>query len=845
MASYQRIALFILFDSLERDLVNAIRRFFSGEIKLTKEESEKAERNLRARTDSRLNPDDPFDQLYGLDLGEKYQVLLRGKKDMDENSRSYYLDLAGRLAASIPVRNAIMHGRPLTVNEYSVGLAFAQSLLSARSRWPELAKTYFQYSKSPETLVSQSVQFLDEDICETALSNLPTPDYDDTGFLPRPELERELKQKILGRHPVITVLGDGGNGKTALALQTLYGLVDSQDHPFDAILWFSAKTSMLGPRGIEQIEGAISSALEIVELAADFQRGSGSANERLRDLLEQNRILLAIDNLETISGTELQDITEDVPGQSKILFTSRVPVGGDLVINVGEFKDKEAVTYLRSLVRAYAVKALRRESDAELLKLARRLGNKPLLLKWLVLGVKSGLDAAQITADPKVALKFCLENVMTRLSSEAQEAIIVLATIPVPGSTAIVAYVGDLDAQAAEDGLSELARFGLLESVTAEGSERLFRLRPFARAYVVRIVTPSPDHTEQIRKAFSRLESSLQTERSAGRYNPYDRRNFTVRSLSESVAAQKLRLAGRSALEGEFDKAEALVSEAKLSNPGYFEVYRAEAFVAGEANDVFRAIAAYETALEFGDDQPQLHYFFAGLLMRADFSDQSAKEFDRAIELDPLSSAIYREAARNEFTRHDFKRARDLLESASRLSQKSHRDLLILSDLQIQSYIRELEFHVRTGNRREIPDALNRMSEQLDAMDLTLIDQTAANHIISVLPALSAVSSMKIQGTSASIDSISKWIETHLVSNSSAIEAVSHTGELRGRLKTHGRKPTFGFLVDSASGAQFFVHKSTMTPVLWRGLWEGKEVFFEIFERQDGKQQASVLRFAS
>jgi hypothetical protein len=343
LASYQKIALFILFDSLERDLVNAIRHFAGDDINLSPAEREKAQKNLKSRSETRLDPDDPFDQLYSLDLAEKFQVLLRHKDKMDANSKAYYTSLNGHLTSSISVRNAVMHGRPLTVNEYSVGFAFAQTLLSARSRWPELARTYFQYSKSPEILVSQSIQFLDEEFYETALSNLPSPDYDDTGFLPRPKLERELKQKLLGRHPVITVLGDGGNGKTALVLQTLYGFLDSQDHQFDAILWFSAKTSMLGPKGIEQIEGAVSNALQIVEQAADFQRGPGTPMERLRDLLTDNKILLAIDNLETVTGTELEDMAADVPGQSKILFTSRVPVGGDLPVNVGEFEPAEAI----------------------------------------------------------------------------------------------------------------------------------------------------------------------------------------------------------------------------------------------------------------------------------------------------------------------------------------------------------------------------------------------------------------------------------------------------------------------------------------------------------------------
>ncbi len=763
---------------------------------------------------------------------------------MDDNSKAYYTSLNGHLSSSIPVRNAVMHGRPLTVNEYSVGFAFAQSLLSARSRWPELARTYFQYSKSPETLVSQSIEFLDEEYYETALSNLPTPDYDDTGFQPRPKLERELKQKILGRHPVVTVLGDGGNGKTALALQTLYGLLDSEDHPFDAILWFSAKTSMLGPKGIEQIEGAVSNALQIVEQAADFQRGPGTPMDRLRELLTRNKILLAIDNLETVTGTELEDIASDVPGQSKILFTSRVPVGGDLTVNVGEFEPSEALAYLRSLIRAYGVRELRKLGESGLKRLAHRLGYKPLLLKWLVLGVKSGLDADQISADPKVALKFCLENVMTRLTAAAREVVVVLAALPIPGSTAVIAHVGDMEARKAEDGLSELARFGLLETVAAEGSERLFKLRPFARSYVIRVVAPAADRTEEIRRRFSKLESDLQTARSTGRYNPYDRRNYTIRSLSEFIAAEKLKQATRAAIARDFDAAEALIAEAKMSNPGYFEVYRSEAFVSAEANDVFRAVSAYESALEFGEDQPQLHFFFGGLLMRADYVDRAAEEFEKAMELDPESSAIYREAARNEFFRHKFKAARRLLEKASGLSQKSHRDRLILADLNIQSYTRELDFQVMTGNNKAISTTLSQLSKELDKIDRNLIDKTTTNHIMSVLPSLSTIAHREIPDTAEVSQYIRRWIAAHLRAAGGAGEVSKPSNIRRGCIKGWGAQNTFGFVIDSITDEEFFVHRSTQLPELWESFRSGESVLFEIFTRKDGKTQATILEVA-
>jgi cold shock CspA family protein len=64
-------------------------------------------------------------------------------------------------------------------------------------------------------------------------------------------------------------------------------------------------------------------------------------------------------------------------------------------------------------------------------------------------------------------------------------------------------------------------------------------------------------------------------------------------------------------------------------------------------------------------------------------------------------------------------------------------------------------------------------------------------------------------------------------------------------MKSHGRQPTYGFVVDKNSGDQFFAHRSTMTGDLWDALCAGEEVVFEVVERNDGKVQASVLRLSN
>ena len=227
MASYQRVALYVLFDAMERDLVQRIRLLQSSKAEplLTHDERQKATARLQRRDSPFAISDDEQDLLHGLDLGDKLAVVLRNKTALDQSAREYYQGKRQWLERAIPIRNSVMHGRPLTTDDYATAFALANDLLKSPAYWPELSLTYRKYASDPESFVTTSLSFLEDEKIGEALNNLPLPDYDDTGFLPRPALEKELKKRLLGRHPIITVLGEGGNGKTALALQTLYGLL--------------------------------------------------------------------------------------------------------------------------------------------------------------------------------------------------------------------------------------------------------------------------------------------------------------------------------------------------------------------------------------------------------------------------------------------------------------------------------------------------------------------------------------------------------------------------------------------------------------------------------------------
>ena len=842
MASYQRIALYILFDSIESDLVAHIRHISGTDLKLSAEEADKAKSRLLRKHDVLLDTDSPYDLLYGLDLQEKYQVLMRNKDGLDASARDYFLSIAQQIGKSIGVRNDIMHGRPLTVDEHVFAFSFAQGLLSKGGYWPTLRQAYLEYANDPASFVQRSIEFLDEPPQAEVLHNLPVPDYDDTGFLSRPFLERDLKKKILGRHPVITVLGEGGNGKTALALQVLYGLVRSNDHNFDAILWVSAKTSELGVSGIREMQEVAVSATEVMDAAAALQGIGDNPRERLYAMLRDNKILLVIDNYETVVGTDISEFAEDVPGDSKLLFTSRLPVGPDLTVLVSELSENESITYYHRLVDAYAVQELQDRNHEVVRRWLFQLSYKPLLIKWFVLGVQSGLQPERIVSSPDTALRFCLDNVILTLGHEAQAVLFVLATIPSPPGTGVIQYVSSLTATQIGDGLAQLSRFGLIQTASDDDQGTVYTIKQFSRTYVLRLISPKPTVADRILAKYKQVEAEFQDERTRTVNHYYNFKSYKIRSRSEMLITRRLREASGQAANGEYALADQILLEAKLIDPSYFESYRIESFIAQQQNDIPRAVAAYQAAIRVGPDQPQLHFFYAGLLMRIGENDLAASEFEMALNDGGNNGLVLREAARNEMIRHRWDAAQSLLTRAFGSGIKEHREGIKLTDLQIQIYTRRADAETRADQLDEAVKAVELLDGYLRQINRNQVDSLTVSHILKVLP---TIRMLKAQLGGSDIcntllqlihrdfsqgEILSNEIEND--SDKTFADPVSDSSSVNderfiGRLKNQGRKPGYGF-ISSDSTTDIFVYRAEVHEKVWSAMISGAAITFEV-----------------
>ena len=194
----------------------------------------------------------------------------------------------GRITA---IRNRVAHNRPLDVDDLPTVVDFAKELSKIDGwQWPKLKETQQELNSEPGYIFRAAAQLIVDPAASVA-NNLPAPDFDETSLLGRKDERRQIMRALRGSWPVISILGDGGIGKTALALQVCYDLVEQQSCPFEAIVWVTAKNAQLTSTEIVRIEKpAVEDSLGLFASATKSVGGSGESGQAIDELLGVSRV---------------------------------------------------------------------------------------------------------------------------------------------------------------------------------------------------------------------------------------------------------------------------------------------------------------------------------------------------------------------------------------------------------------------------------------------------------------------------------------------------------------------------------------------------------------------------
>jgi LuxR family transcriptional regulator, glucitol operon activator len=646
-----RLTLYALLSAIELDLRSSLRTHLTsqaaGESLFTAEERAKfVERRKRAeKNPSEYVTDDEL--LEFLDMGDYADVALRHKALLEPRVASSYKDLLTKLAVLVPVRNRVMHSRPLEKDDFPTLYDLALAFIHIEGiGWDNLVLTLRRLQEEPQYVLRLRIPEIPWEKDSELPHNLPLPEFDDTGFIGRTKDKDDIIKLIFSHHQIVTIIGAGGVGKTAILVKSLYDILDTARDRFDAIAWVSLKNQVLTAAGITTLKTSLNSMLGLVQgiadtLGAESHTSLHAGIKEILEYLSEFRILLAIDNLEALHGNEIVEFLREIPPNSKVVITSRVGLGElELRRPLQPMDEKEAAILFRSFAQIHAVESLARLPQDQVLKICRKLYQNPLLIRWFVSSVQSGMPIQIPTEKQAEFLDYCVRNVYGKLSEPACLLLRILYAAGRPLGDAEMGFISDISPIEARRYIYEITSTMMTRAsqhkLSDDSMETRYGLTDIARKYIEVHQRPTQDHVKKISKKLSELTSAVEEASNYALRDPYDQRAIVVRSPNDRVAARLLLQALAESRKGKFDTAIMQVNRAKEYALTYPDVYKISAFIRVAAGDYLGARDDYELALELTPDSPQVLYFFAGYLLRyVNDSHAALEQIQKCVKLDP------------------------------------------------------------------------------------------------------------------------------------------------------------------------------------------------------------------
>jgi len=584
---------------------------------------------LESKTISRFENDNPgVEHLQNLDevieyidFQDSFTILLKNKTFLSKEKADYLKSIFGKLTELTPIRNRVMHTRPLLGGDFAFTYDFVTSLKSSDSiAWTNTIETRIKLEQDPSFVLTLKFPILDTSDSISITHNLPAPDFDETGFIGRKE-DSEALTKLILSNKVVSVLGDGGIGKSALALKVAYDIVDMQENcPFELVIWTSAKTTMLTSKGIEDIHTAITDYSGLVsEISSTLGTDSTSKLDQVLEYLGVFKTLLIIDNLETIQSDEVRDFIREAQTKCHIVITSRIGLGElEYPRKLKGLSETESAKMIREIARIRNSDTLLKLPQKSLVDISSKLYFNPLALKWFVSTVETGIEPMEVLNNKDDLLDFCLTNVYEKLS---QGAISVLKTIRASRkkvTNAEIIYLSDLTPLEVRKNLIELFRTTLISRMIQDGNnyeDVIYYISDFAKDFLTKKYPIEQEYIKTNIRKSKELAIGISQIKKIQKYNIFALNALTYDNQNQMISAKFLQEALILSRAGKFDESLNKVKEARNIDPNYFEVYRVSAFIKATQGDLMSAEEDYQLGLEISPNNIRLLYYYAQFLL--------------------------------------------------------------------------------------------------------------------------------------------------------------------------------------------------------------------------------------
>lgn len=556
-------------------------------------------------------------------------------------------------------RNRVCHSRPLEPNDFVSLLDFTQELVETGDRldWKNINEA-IRNLDNPSFALSLSIPDFWKPNKKAIYNNLPLPEFDDTGFMGRDNDRKSINKLLNSNTSVISIVGEGGIGKTALAQRCLYDILElcedekNDSAPYDIIVWVTLKTNRLTVGGVEQIQNAISSSSGLFHnitsaLGAGAPTDIAGALSEISEYMSEFKTLLCIDNMETINSSEVRDFLANIPHHSRVLITTRIGLGEiEYRYKLDKLDDKPSIDLMRNMSRLLNIDSLSKKKSEQLKHLCKRLHNNPLLIKWYVLAVASGHAPADLINKEglsfKDALRFCFENLYDKLGEVESKVISIIACLRKPVSAVELRFFLDGEAEIKiEEALHQLHNSSMLQSSTDanDGEGRLYSLTGVAEEYMSSVRPVSEDIYQMVKSKRKELQKILDSTNIMQHHYNYDLNTISWSTRDEKICAIYLKKALSAARNQNFKDAEELIVQAKNIMPEFSECYRVQGYLLKDSSP-YKAEIELEKAIAFNPGSAIARYAYAQFLISEEDFSRARVQIDKSLEIDAGDIAL-------------------------------------------------------------------------------------------------------------------------------------------------------------------------------------------------------------
>lgn len=587
-----RIVMFAICSSLEYDIKQFILNCKSHII-FNEEMIRKA--NFRQSTIDISHQESVINQL---DLGDFILIIASNPHDYGINNEKSR-ELVKYFEKIIPIRNRVMHTKPLELGDRAILTEVLEETEKEISwiNWIETAKTKTIIDKDPSQLVVKNYPSVIE-YNPKVYNNLPDPEFDDTGYIGRKNEISEIKKLINNRkNQVITIIGNGGIGKTAIIVKSLYDLIDDESCNFDAIIWISLKTRTLSKGEFVSINNSIKdiAAMYIEGEKISVSEKDLDPKENLLNFLQAFNVLLVLDNLETINNEEISGFIKQIPENSKILITSRHGIGELEYRYILEGMSlNDSTIYFRELSKYYGL-GLHKKENSEIKKLVlEELYSNPLSIKWFISGIFNGLDESSLIFNKEKLVEFCMSNVFEKLSINSKKILQLFLIENKELTHGELDFFLEIDEVNLRLSVNELLTTNMIKLIKGK-----YILNDMARDYLSIYHSPKNDFVINSMTKRKKLNIMLQDIRIKNEKDPFNPKSLFANLNDENrkLSSYYLIMALESSSVRNWEKAYYYIEKAANISPDYFEVYKIKAFISAEKNELYDAISNYQISI--------------------------------------------------------------------------------------------------------------------------------------------------------------------------------------------------------------------------------------------------------